>query len=399
MERDDEDRQDGSEESFADLLARSMVDTARLESGQKIEGTVVNITAEWIFLDIGQKGEGVVDRKELLDGEGNLTVHQGDRLSAYFLGSSGGELRLTTRITGGAGLAQLEEAWRSAIPVEGTVEKEIKGGYEVRLAGAVRAFCPYSQSGLRRTDTPEQFVGRHLPFRITQFAERGRKIVLSHREILEAERQQQREALKETLREGMTVRGTVSSLQNFGAFVDIGGLEGLIPISEIGWGRVENIGEVLQVGQEVEVAVKQIDWEKNRFSFSLKETLADPWLQVPQKYPVGSLHTGTVARLTPFGAFVTLEAGIDGLVHISRLGGGKKIKHPREAVAEGQTLEVQVESLDRDARRLSLVPAGAGQTGKSEGQAEDFRQYAKEEGKSMGTLGDLLKAKLKGKKD
>src|SRR5690606_10018573 len=120
------------------------------------------------------------------------------------------------------------------------------------------------------------------------------KIVLSHREILEAERQQQREALKETLREGMTVRGTVSSLQNFGAFVDIGGLEGLIPISEIGWGRVENIGEVLQVGQEVEVAVKQIDWEKNRFSFSLKETLADPWLQVPQKYPVGSLHTGTV---------------------------------------------------------------------------------------------------------
>ncbi|MBE0598390.1 MAG: 30S ribosomal protein S1 [Desulfuromonadales bacterium] len=398
MNREDEDREEAGEESFAELLAQSLGETSRLEPGQKTEATVVNIAAEWIFLDIGQKGEGVIDRKELLDAEGTLTVQPGDRISAYFLGSSGGEMRFTTRLTGSAGLAQLEEAWRSGIPVEGTVEKETKGGYEVRLAGSTRAFCPYSQSGQRRTDPPEQFIGRHLPFRITQYAERGRNIVLSHREIVEEERQRQREALRETLREGMTVRGTVSSLQKFGAFVDIGGVEGLIPMSELGWGRVENISEVLQIGQEVEVTVKQLDWEKNRISFSLKEASADPWLQVPQKYPAGSVHNGTVARLTPFGAFVTLEPGIDGLVHISRLGGGKKLKHPKEAVAEGQTLSVQIESVDRESRRLSLVPAGGGLESK-EASSDDFRRQAQEGGKSMGTLGDLLKAKLPGKKN
>ncbi len=395
---DEQDFEQNEEEDFAELLKQSEVGSRRLEPGQKIEATILKLTADWVFLDIGQKGEGVLDRHELLDAEGKPTVGEGERISAYFLGASGGEMRFTTRIAGGGqAQAQLEEAWRSRIPVEGTVEKEIKGGYEVKLAGGSRAFCPFSQAGLRRSDTPEQFIGRHLPFRITQFSERGRNIVVSHRDILEEEQQQQRAVLKEKLREGMTVRGTVVSLQKFGAFVDIGGVEGLVPMSEIGWGRVEDIHEVLSSGQEVEVTIKSLDWDNNRFSFSLKETLADPWLQVPQKFPEGSVLTGTVARLAPFGAFVTLEPGVDGLVHISRLGGGKRIKHPREAVSEGQQLTVQVESLDRESRRISLTLPGVAKAEK-EAPAEDYRQYLKEEAKPMGTFADLLQGKFPGKK-
>jgi small subunit ribosomal protein S1 len=399
MDIDETEENGTEEENFAEMLAQSLAGgSGRLEPGQKIEATVLKITGDWIFLDIGKKGEGVLDRRELLDPEGQLKVAEGDCLSAFFLSASGGEMRFTTRLGGGGqDHSQLEEAWRSGIPVQGMVEKEIKGGYEVKLAGGARAFCPYSQSALRRTDAPEQFIGRHLPFRITQFTEKGRNVVVSHREILEEEQRQQREVLRESLREGMTVRGTINSLQKFGAFVDIGGVQGLLPMSEIGWGRVEDINEVLTVGQQVEVTIKSLDWEKNRFSFSLKETLADPWLQVPQKYPEGTLLTGKIARLTPFGAFVTLEPGVDGLVHISKLGGGKKIKHPREAVSEGQTLQVQVESIDRESRRISLTLPGTAK-GEKEAPAEDYRQFLKEEAKPMGTFADLLQGKFSGKK-
>ncbi|MFA5516659.1 MAG: 30S ribosomal protein S1 [Desulfuromonadales bacterium] len=386
------------EEDFAALLEQSMVgSSSRLQPGQQIEATVLKLTADWVFLDIGQKGEGVLDRRELLDAEGNPTAGEGDRITAYFLGASGGEMRFTTRIGGGGSAqAQMEEAWRSGIPVAGTVEKEIKGGYEVKLAGGSRAFCPFSQAALRRAD-PEQFIGRQLPFRITQFSEKGRNIVVSHRDILEEEQRKQREGLRETLREGMTVRGKITSLQKFGAFVDIGGVEGLLPMSELGWGRVEDIHEVLTSGQDVEVTIKSLDWESNRFSFSLKETLADPWLQAPQKYPEGAVLTGKVARLDTFGAFVTLEPGVDGLVHISKLGGGKRIKHPREALSEGQTLEVQVEAIDRENRRISLTLPGAAKTEK-EAPAEDYRQFLREEAKPMGTFADLLQGKFPKKK-
>jgi small subunit ribosomal protein S1 len=395
----DENDRNHPEEDFATLLEQSLTAPSRLQPGQKVEATVLNITAEWIFLDIGQKGEGVLDRRELSDADGTPTVREGDKVSAYFLGGAGGEMRFTTRVSGtSAGQAAIEEAWRNQIPVEGTVEKEIKGGYDVRLPGGVRAFCPHSQASLRR-EGAEGLVGSHLSFRITQYGERGRNIVVSHRAIVEEERQKQREKMKETLREGATVRGMVTSLQNFGAFVEVGGIEGLIPMSELGWGKVENVGDLLSVGQEVEVTVKQLDWDRNRFSFSLKEKLPDPWLQAAAKYPDGSVHTGRVARLAQFGAFITLEPGIDGLIHISRLGKGKKLKHPREAVSEGQEVSVRVESLDRDARRLSLVPADyeGEEKGRKRPAAEEFT-LPKDEAPSMGTLGDLLQAKLRGDK-
>jgi small subunit ribosomal protein S1 len=388
------------EESFAELFEKSHARADRLEPGEKVEARVLKISGDWVFLDIGRKGEGVLDRKELLDPHGDLTVKEGDVVTAWFLSSVHNEMRFTTKLGGGpAGSARLEEAWRSGIPVEGFVEKEIKGGYEIKIGGSIRAFCPFSQISLGRADDRAQFVGKHLPFRITEYGEGGRNIVLSHRAILEEERAVQRERLRETLQEGMTIRGTVTSIRDFGAFVTADGIEGLIPISEIGWGRVKEIGNVLTVGQEVEVVVKRLDWENDRFSFSLKETLADPWEKVAEQFPVGTYHRGIVARLAPFGAFVTLGAGVDGLIHISRLAAGKRISHPREVVKEGERVEVKIEAVDRENRRLSLSLAELGRAEEEAAETlEMFRKSAEETPKGLGTLGDLLKKKMEKKK-
>ena len=382
------------EGSFAAMLEESLVGAVQLQPGQKVTAKILQIGDEWTFLDVGQKGEGVLDTRELLEAEGQLTARVGETLDAYFLSGSGGELKFTTRIGGGAsGTAQLEEAWRSGIPVDGRVEKEIKGGYEIRLAGGVRAFCPYSQMGLRRIDNPEELIGQSLSFRISQFSEQGRNIVVSHRDILEEERRRQREVLKQTLEPGMVVKGTVTSLRDFGAFVDIGGVEGLLPISEVSYSRVDNLGELLQVGQELDVAVKSLDWEKDRFSFSLRDTLADPWQKVGTVFAEGTTHTGTVARLVPFGAFVTLDEGLDGLIHISKLGEDRRIKHPKEVLVVGQQIRVTIEGVDRDERRIALAPA-------TEGEQEGRNSYVEQPGSAgMGTLGDLLKASMEKKRN
>jgi len=393
MSDDRNDPQEPMNEDFAAMLEASMSGTTKLEPGQKISAEILQIGAEWVFLDVGQKGEGVLDVKELQDEEGALTVAVGDSIQAYFLSGSGGELRFTTRLGGGdSGTAQLEEAWRSEIPVDGRIDKEIKGGFDVRLPGNVRAFCPYSQVALRRVENAEELVGQSLSFKITQFEEQGRNIVVSRRALLEEEQQQQREELKTTLQEGMRVTGTVTSLRDFGAFVDIGGLEGLLPISEVAFGRVEDISEILSVGQTLELVVKNIDWEKNRFSFSRRDTLRDPWSDVATKYPAGTQVTGTVSRLAPFGVFVTLEEGVDGLVHISKLGEGRRIAHPREVAEVGQKLPVTVEKIDLGERRISLVPTGAEQ------EPGETSWTEKPSGGGMGTFADLLKAAEEKKK-
>jgi small subunit ribosomal protein S1 len=394
--RDDEIRE---EESFEALLNDSGAAPARLEPGQKVSATVVKIAADWIFIELGRKGEGVLDRKEFIDAQGRLTVKEGDTLTAYFAGTENNELRFTTRIGGGAaGLSQLEDAWRAGIPVEGYVEREVKGGYEVRIAGTVRAFCPFSQMDLPRSRPEEGYGKKHLSFRITGFAEKGRNIILSRRVLLEDQAEAEREARRASLREGMTIKGTVTSIRDFGAFVDAGGVEGLIPVSEIGWGRTEDIRDVLAVGQEVEVAITRLDWVKDRFTFSLKAMLPDPWETAPEKYPEGSVHLGKVARIASFGAFVTLGPGVDGLLHISRLGGAKRLKHPGEALQVGQAVEVRVENVDVPGRRLSLALAAS--TDEVREAEVDFREYAERKPPAVGSLGELLKVKLaeKGKK-
>jgi small subunit ribosomal protein S1 len=387
--------EENDEECFAELFEQSTQQKGGwLEPGQKISGQVLKVSAEWVFIDCGQKGEGIIDRKELIDLDGNLTVKEGDTIAAYFLSSKQGEMRFTTRLGGGAaGNAQLEEAWRTGVPIEGLVEKEIKGGYEVKLGGSGRAFCPFSQIALRRLDNPETLIGTRVVFRITDYTERGRNIVVSRRVLLEEEQQRLREEVWNGISEGMTVDGTITSLRDFGAFADIGGLEGLIPLSELGWSRVKDVAEVLSVGQQVRVVIKSIDREKERLSLSLKDTLVDPWDQVKETCPEGSFQSGSVARLTTFGAFVTLPNGLDGLIHISRLGGGKRINHPREALSEGQTVEVKVESIDRDNRRISLALAGVARAAdEEEATLTEFRRQTAEAPKGMGTLGDMLLA-------
>jgi small subunit ribosomal protein S1 len=400
-----EEVEETEDESFAELFKQSdEKGRSWLEPGQKLTGKVLKIGNEWLFMDTGQKGEGVIERKEFLDTDGNLTVSEGDIISAYFLSSSHGEMHFTTRIGGGAssggGSAQLEQAWQAGVPVEGVVEKEIKGGYEIKLGGTARAFCPYSQIALRRVENPEALIGTRLTFQISEYAENGRNIIVSRRSLLEEEQRRLKEEAQAGISEGMTVTGTITSLQDYGAFVDIGGLEGLIPVSEIAWSRVKDVREVLSVGQQLQVVVKSIDKEKDRISLSIKDTLADPWDLVLDRFPEGSFHSGTVARLDTFGAFVTISDGVDGLLHISKLGSGKRINHPREVVKEGEQIEVKIESIDRANRRISLALAGpARAAAEEEATISEFRRQADDAPKGMGTLADMMRTKTqRGKK-
>ncbi len=385
------------EKSFAELFENSQIRKDFLTPGQKVEATIVKITSEWIFLDLGGKSEGYLDRKELNDEEGNLTVKEGDSITAYFLSSKFNEKLFTTKIgAGNSARTYMEDIWRSGIPIEGVVEKEVKGGFEIKLAGDMRGFCPYSQMNLQRIDNAQDYVGRRMSFNITEYGEKGRNIVLSRRAILEEQKKKDEEALKVTLHEGKIVTGTVVSLRDFGAFVDIGGIQGLLPISEIGWDRVADIHERLSVGQTLDVAITKLDWESNRISLSLKATLSDPWNEVWTKYPEGSVHRGTVVRLAPFGAFVSLGTGVDGLLHISKLGKGKRIAHPREAVKEGEAIEVRIDSVDRDQKKISLSRptedlSENGSQGAEKEPAEDYRKYVENAPKSLGSFGDLMK--------
>jgi small subunit ribosomal protein S1 len=394
-ENDRKVEEEGAEKSFAELLDESEPDRGWLKPGQRMEAVVVKITPDWVFIDVGGKHEGFLDRKEFVDAEGSLTVKEGETIRAYFLSSQNNEKRFTTKVgPGEAGRAVLEDAWRGGIPVEGLVEREVKGGFEVRVAGEMRSFCPFSQMGLFRVETPANWVGQRLPFKILEFGERGRNIVVSHRAILEEEQARLREGLKATLREGMLVKGTVVSLQKFGAFVDLGGIQALIPISEIAWEHIADISEKLSVGQEVEAVILKLDWEGNRISLSLRSNLPDPWDRVEKEFPEGGSFTGTVVRLTKFGAFVSLLPGVDGLVHISRLGRGKRITHPSEVLTEGQPIAVKIEKVDRQGKRISLVPLGEAEEEKEE-EIEDFQKYVGKAPGSFGSLGDTLQKKLK----
>ncbi len=385
-----------NEENFADMFEKSFKKQGKLEPGQKVETVIVKISSEWIFLDLGGKGEGYLDKKEMLDEAGTLKVKEGDSITAYFVSAGNNEMHFTTKIGTGPGKqSQLEDAWKSGIPVDGTVVKEMKGGFEIKIAGSVRAFCPFSQMGLRRDEQQALYIGKTLSFNIIEFSEGGRNIVVSRRAILDNERRNKYAVLKETLKEGAKVTGTVTSIQKFGAFVDIGGIEGLLPVSEIAWTRTEKVSDILSVGQTVEVIIKRLDWDNRKFSFSLKDAMPDPWERIVETFPIGSFHAGTVSRLAPFGAFVTLKEGVDGLIHISKLGAGKRINHPREVVKEGQAVEVKVEAVDAGQRRLSLSLAEISRAEAEEAATiKEYNQQSKDAPQNMGSLGDILKAKL-----
>lgn len=384
-----------SEESFAEMFEQTYKEPSRMEPGQKVEAPIVKITPEWALIEVGGKGEGYIAIEELKDSEGNLIAHEGDVVRAWFLRSEEGEMRFTTRIgTGPAARAQFEDAFKNHIPVAGTVSREIKGGFEITITGGTRAFAPFSQMGIRREENKALYVGREFAFNIIEFDRRN--IVLSRREMVEAERREKAAALKETLHEGDRVKGTVTSIQKFGAFVDIGGIEALLPVSEMAWSRTEKVGDLLAVGQAVEVVIKRLDWQNERISLSLKDTLANPWDTADMNWPPGSYHTGKVSRLAPFGAFVTLGDGVDGLIHVSKLGGDKRINHPEDVLKVGQELEVRIENVDIAARRIALVPAHISRE-EEETEATISKYKGESEETAMGSLGEMLKQQLEKK--
>lgn len=324
--------------------------------GEKTRGTVLRVGETRVALDVHAKREGLVDIAEFRDADGQITVKPGDTLEAIFVGQQDGAFLFTTRV-GSTSLAvnrTLADAFAAELTLEGLVQSEINGGYEVQIAGQ-RAFCPYSQISLFKQEGAV-YIGQKFSFRVMEYDPENHNVVVSRRLVLEQERVAQREALQAELKPGQLRTGTVSRLTDFGVFVDLGGIDGLIPLKEIAWQRDVKPEDVVKPGDKVQVLVRETDWERGRVSLSLRAAQGDPWNDAVARYPVGSALHGKITRIEPFGAFVEIVPGVEGLIPIGRLGGGRRIMSPREVVSEGQELDVTVESLDAERRRISLKP-------------------------------------------
>lgn len=370
------------EDSFASLNAP--------QPGEWMQTRVLSISKDTVFLELDGKNEGQLARDEVTGKDGELTVSVGDTIKAFLLKSDGGERVFTTRISGEtAGADLLEQAFREEVTVEGLVEREIKGGYEVKL-GEFRAFCPYSQMGDRRAETPAEYIGKRLPFRIQEFKDDGRRIVVSNRVFHEEARQETLVKLKATLKEGQTVRGTVKSVHDYGAFVDLDGVQALLPISEYDRARVEDLRAVLSPGDEIEARILRLDWANDKLTLSRKSLQADPWAEAASKFPEGTKVSGKVVRTAAFGAFVALVPGIDGLVHVSEFRNDGKYAGGNEVpVKVGQTLAVQVLSVDPANRRIALKPA----TSKEEDETAAKYTSGSSDGDTYNPFAALLKKK------
>ena len=342
-------------ESFAELFEKSSKQTIRYAPGQKIKAKIVSISGDLAFIDLGDKSEGAVNLSEFKDKDGTIQIKAGDEFDAFYVSVENGIRKFTTLIRGysAVSLKNIQDAFEAGIPVIGEIKREVKGGFEV-LVGEVRCFCPFSQIDLKGGREGGIYLGRTFSFMAIEYEENGRNIILSRRALLEKEKEEKIQKLKETLQTGMEVTGTVRSVMNFGAFVDLNGIDGLIPASELSWARNERPSDILSPGQQVTVKILSLDWERNKLSLSLKAMEPDPWTLASDRYAEGSRVTGKVVRLAPFGAFVNLEPGIDGLIHISNLGAGRKINHPKEVLEAGQIIEAYVLSVDKENRKIAL---------------------------------------------
>jgi small subunit ribosomal protein S1 len=362
---DADDTPDSTE--FAQLLDASPEATpAEPRPGDKVTGTIVRMDQAETFVDIGSRSELPIATAELLDLEGKPHYEVGATITAYVV-DRGGDLGLTTALDGkDVAWKMLEEAVASGMPVEGKITGTNKGGLSVELGGGKRGFCPFSQIDLRRVEDPERFLGRTERFRILELGARGRNVVLSRRAILEAERADLAATTREHLAVGAAFTGRVTRLVPYGAFVDIGGVEGLVHISQISHARVSDPAEVLSEGQDVQVQILELQnlgrGRDERISLSIKALAQDPWPASAGSLAVGSDVVGKVARLADFGAFVELTPGVEGLVHVSELS-NRRLMHPREAVNEGDEITVRIIEVDLQRRRISL----------SRKQADDYQ--------------------------
>ncbi len=350
------------DEDFGRMFEASL-QAKRFEEGQTIAGTIVALGAEVAFIDVGGKGEATIEIGELTDDEGDLEVRIGDRIEAMVVSTAGG-LKLSRKLARGAATQrQLEDAFHAGLPVEGKVDRAVKGGYEVRIAGQ-RAFCPISQIDTLRNTEPSEHEGRVYTFRILELRDGGKSLVVSRRALLEDEQREQAGDLRRSIVAGAVLTGRVASVREYGAFVDLGaGVQGLLHVSEMGWSRVADPTQVVRPGDEITVKVLRVDDDKQKISLGLKQLQADPWLKVQETYATGQVRDGRVTRLADFGAFVELEPGVEALAHLSSFPPTGSSEGWKASIRAGMTGAFEILSVDVEKKRIgvALVPESTAQ--------------------------------------
>jgi small subunit ribosomal protein S1 len=352
--------EEGAEdESFADLFeSYSAGMNEDVQIGDKIQGEIISIGKDAVFVDTGTKIDGVVDKTELLDENLELPCKVGEILELYVVSRSGSEIRLSKALSGVGGIHILGEAFESAVPVEGKVKGTCKGGFQVEILQK-RAFCPISQIDLRYVEKPDDYVGETYSFLITQLEENGRNIVVSRRELLQREQAKARSEFLEGLVIGTQFEGRVTKLMPYGAFVELQpGVEGMVHLSELGWSRVAKAEDVLSTGDLATVKVISVEPGKKpgqvKIALSIKQLTEDPWNSAQDAFRIGDKIRGKVTRCVKFGAFVEIAPGIEGLVHISEMSYRQRVLKSEDVVAEGETVEVMIKEIDVAKRRISL---------------------------------------------
>jgi small subunit ribosomal protein S1 len=341
------------EEDFAAMFEAS-VQAKRLDKGDSVEGTVVAIGEEVAFVDVGGKGEATMDLAELRDADGGVEVAVGDRIQAIVISTAGG-LTLSRRLARRAATErQIEDAFHARLPVEGKVERAVKGGYEVRIGGQ-RAFCPLSQIGSPGAE-PSALEGQVFEFRIIEYSEGGRNLVVSRRALLEEEQQARAAEVRRTIVVGAVLTGRVASVRDFGAFVDLGGgVQGLLHVSEMAWSRVAAPADVVKPGDEITVKVLRVEEDGKKIALGLKQLTADPWTKVSETYEVGQTRVGRVTRVADFGAFVELEPGIEALAHVSTFAPTGQAGTWSTSVTPGMVGVFEILNIDLERKRIGVA--------------------------------------------
>src|ERR1044071_9102260 len=349
-----------ADDSFSAMFEATINEPNSTETGaegQIVSGLVVQLTHDAVVVDIGGKSEGVISKSQFLDAHGQLNVARGDHVDV-FVESRENDDGLISLSKEKADKMKVWDEISSACErdeiIEGTISQRVKGGLSVTIRGGVKAFLPGSQVDLRPIRNLEKLIGQTYQFKVIKFNKKRGNIVLSRRVLLERERDELKTKTLQTLEEGMTVTGTIKNLTEYGAFVDLGGIDGLLHITDMSWGRVNHPGEVFKVGDEVTVKVLKYNAETERVSLGLKQTQEDPWNHVEEAYPLGKRVRGKVMSLTDYGAFVELEAGVEGLIHVSGMSWTKKVKHPSKLLEVGQEFDCQALEVDAKAKRIAL---------------------------------------------
>jgi small subunit ribosomal protein S1 len=342
------------EEDFAAMFEAS-VKARQFDRGQTIEGTIVGFGPKVAFVNVGGKAEAEIDLAELKDADGNLEMSVGDRIQAMVVSTTGGIVLSRKGVRNAATQRDLEDAFQAGLAVEGKVENVVKGGYEVRIARE-RAFCPLSQIDIVRTADPAVHVGQVYAFRIIEYKDGGKNVVVSRRKHLEAQQRASAADVRKSIVPGAVITGRVASVPEFGAFVDLGGgIQGLLHVSEMGWSRVTNPNEIVAPGDQITVKVLRVDDATQKISLGLKQLQNDPWTTVATNYEVGQVRTGRVTRVADFGAFVELEPGIEGLAHASTFAPTGRTGGWAKSVAVGFTGAFEILSIDTAQKRIGLA--------------------------------------------